>query len=521
MYLSDPTAHDERYDVIVVGAGAVGITLAVSLSRAGKAVLLLDSGAETPGDAASLNAATVDGRKHDGILHGRGRVIGGTTTLWGGQLAEFIPYDFNARSIRTDSAWPIGFEQVKPYYSKAAQLLDLDPQFSSDDTLRSHLKWKLSTNETECEIFFTRWLREANLARYFDTDLRDGKRLFVAPSCHVTDLLCEHDESIISGVRVRRPDLRTHEFKAGAVVLACGTIEISRLLLLIRLKQPQLSWALNPHIGKYFQDHLDMTIGNVIIEDERLFRDHFDNVLLHGLKYQPKVRLTQRCMERHEVLAVAGSIAFDSSQDIELLRIALRSLRRGSVDLSYWKAFRVLLKQFRVLAPLAWRYLRHRRVAGIATRGIRVIAHCEQRPMITSTIGLDSDRQDMFGDPVARLHWVVDTELQWRTFRQFAISLDRFMRENLGARLSVRSDLLSGEESLSESYDSYHQCGGARMANSQESGVVNPDCRVFGTNNLYVAGAAVFPSSSYANPTYTALALALRLAEHLESATSV
>ncbi len=53
------------------------------------------------------------------------------------------------------------------------------------------------------------------------------------------------------------------------------------------------------------------------------------------------------------------------------------------------------------------------------------------------------------------------------------------------------------------------------MALTEAHGVVDADCKVFGTDNLYVAGAAVFPSASFANPTYTAMALAYRLSNHL------
>lgn len=46
-------------------------------------------------------------------------------------------------------------------------------------------------------------------------------------------------------------------------------------------------------------------------------------------------------------------------------------------------------------------------------------------------------------------------------------------------------------------------------------GVVDPDCRVHGTENLFIAGSSVFPTSGFANPTFTIVALAIRLADHL------
>jgi choline dehydrogenase-like flavoprotein len=53
------------------------------------------------------------------------------------------------------------------------------------------------------------------------------------------------------------------------------------------------------------------------------------------------------------------------------------------------------------------------------------------------------------------------------------------------------------------------------MGFNPEQGVVDRNLLVHGTKNLFVAGAATFPTSSYANATYTAIALALRLADYL------
>jgi choline dehydrogenase-like flavoprotein len=54
------------------------------------------------------------------------------------------------------------------------------------------------------------------------------------------------------------------------------------------------------------------------------------------------------------------------------------------------------------------------------------------------------------------------------------------------------------------------------MGHSARDGVVDKDCGVFGIQNLFIASSAVFPTSGYANPSLTIVALALRLAEHLK-----
>jgi choline dehydrogenase-like flavoprotein len=62
-----------------------------------------------------------------------------------------------------------------------------------------------------------------------------------------------------------------------------------------------------------------------------------------------------------------------------------------------------------------------------------------------------------------------------------------------------------------------HHIGTARMGNDPRTSVVDANCRVHGVRNLHVASAAVFPTSSQANPTLTVVALSLRLAERIKA----
>jgi len=63
---------------------------------------------------------------------------------------------------------------------------------------------------------------------------------------------------------------------------------------------------------------------------------------------------------------------------------------------------------------------------------------------------------------------------------------------------------------------SWRHIGTTRMVASPSDGVVDGNCRVHGTANLYVAGSSVFPTAGNANPTLTIVTLALRLGDHLK-----
>ena len=62
-----------------------------------------------------------------------------------------------------------------------------------------------------------------------------------------------------------------------------------------------------------------------------------------------------------------------------------------------------------------------------------------------------------------------------------------------------------------------HHMGTTRMHQDPKRGVVDANCRVHGTANLYIAGSSVFPTAGFGHPTFTIVALAIRLADHLKS----
>jgi choline dehydrogenase-like flavoprotein len=522
MYLDDEeatgAAASAEWDVIVVGAGAVGLVLSISLARAGRRVLVLESGSKDGVDARDLNDAEITGRAHLGALHGRARTVGGTTTLWGGQLTRFVPYDFDAREITADSRWPLRYEDLEQYYAEAAAMLDLDIDHLADDTVRRASGASTLGDGLDCEIFYSRWLREPNLARSFAADLAALPGLSVAPRCHATQILCDSGGTRVSGIRAVSSGGAVHVFKARDTVLACGTIENSRLLLLTAAKTPELTWARNQNIGRYFQDHLDLVVGTLKVNDKRALSNLFENIVIDGHKYQPKIRVRTAAQRRLGCLNTACTLRFDSAigEDLQMMKQFVRAILTGSKINQPWKTLKRLVSMAHIWFPLIWRYLRHRRILAIADRGISVIAHCEQRPMKDSRITLDPSRKDRFGDAIPRLHWLIDEPLQLRSLRVFIGQLETFLRGACDAGFVAAEGLSDDAAVLGRAADSYHQCGGARMAPDEEHGVVDSDCRVFGTANLYVAGAAVFPSSSFANPTFTAMALACRLSGHLQ-----
>jgi len=509
------------HDVVIVGGGTVALLLAVLLERQGQHVLVLETGGgsfEAP--AQELNDATVTGRAHTGISIARGRALGGTSNLWGGQLTLFVPSDFEARSGVSDAPWPITYQDLLPWYEAVATELRLADALDENTPQARKLFGDQYPDIPGFTLFLTRWLKEPAMARYFRDRLQNAPRLTVLLHAHVTGLDLAPDGERITSVRVARPDGTSAALRGKQFVLANGTIEIARLLLVSAAEQPQAPWAGNPWVGAGFQDHLEMRGGRVHLLDKPRFLRTFQNIVLGGHKYQPKLRLNtgtgSGSGSTDPALNVTGYFAFESSiaEHLQHLKVLVRSLLRGGMP---HQGLGDMLRHIRGMGsawiPMIVQYLRHHRIYNPADRGVWLVMHAEQMPRSDSRITLDAERKDRFGMPLAALDWRIGGTPEVRAMADFVRRIGESLQTAGLARVEIDA-LLDAEDAdvLHHATDTYHQCGGARMGHHPRDGVVDSELRVFGAPNLYVAGAAVFRTSSYANPTFTAMALTARLA---------
>ena len=139
--------------------------------------------------------------------------------------------------------------------------------------------------------------------------------------------------------------------------------------------------------------------------------------------------------------------------------------------------------------------------------------HSEQVPNPESRVILDHDT-DALGMPRINVDWRYTRQDVETVRKAVALLADDFQRSSVGT-FKIDSDTIEHEMIRYGAYGGHH-IGAARMGDNTRTSVVDSNCRVHGIKNLYISSAAVFPTSSQANPTLTIVALALRLAAHLK-----
>jgi choline dehydrogenase-like flavoprotein len=304
-------------------------------------------------------------------------------------------------------------------------------------------------------------------------------------------------------------------------LLAAGTIENARLLL-HTAQDPAWTapWSGNPNLGRYFHDHLGGKIASFHPIDKKRFFRTFCNVVYSGHKFQPKIRLCNEALTRQRIFNTQVFFAFESevSEHLVYLKQFLKAALYGRKPAGISDFLRKSPNMVRYLVPLMWKYVWDHRIFVPSSAKILAIVQAEQTPVAESRILIDNTLVDARGLPRAILDWRLGGE-ELVSIRSFALQIREALLEAGVGDLKIDEELLSlNPNFLATLGDTYHQSGGAVMGTSEHDGVVDRNLRVFGTENLYVAGASVFRTTSNANVTFTALAFTTRLVEHLTHA---
>jgi GMC oxidoreductase len=506
---------EQQAETLIVGAGAVGLALAVALHRAGREAIVLEAG------GASIDAQSQDYfrtaqccARHLGGLHlGRFRALGGTTNFWGGQLLTFEPIVLQHRPWISDASWPITRAELDPYYERGYALLGMS-QHLADECVWQRLGIVPPDSDGALEAIFSAWTPEPNFAALYGREIAASERLRVFLNAPVVALDMDAAKERITGVFVRAAGGGVRRFAARRVILANGTIEIARLLKLPLADGGEAPWADNEWLGKGFADHVDGWAGQVTPLDRKRFHDLFDNAYLDGIKYAPKLKPSVKTQQDMRLLGISGYFLFNSSLQEHLFnaKLLVRSLLRGRFQRHLVPDPRSLASMLRVALPMVIRYLRNHRMYNPTDQGIQLRLCCEQFPVRESAVRL-GDKRDGLGMPVVALDWRIDGR-EIETMAAFAELVAAHLERHGLARVRIDPALAARDPGFIQKLDDgYHHMGTARMAAAAADGVVDRDLRLFGARNLYVAGAAVYPTTGSANPTFTAIALGLRLVE--------
>jgi choline dehydrogenase-like flavoprotein len=561
-------------DLVIIGGGPAGLTIAREFFGTQTQVLILESGQqeEEPRFSALDTVESVGEPKGASqtdkriAFHGansrswssktqafgvRCRVFGGASHAWAGKSAAFEDFDFNMRPWVPYSGWPFGSKTLTPYVDRAADALNLGPN-CYDDRL-----WELigiappqpQFDATLLKSFFWQFAR----SRVDKLDLmRFGREFILSESANVRVLLnatvtridTNDEGTAFSRLEVATIDGVRSQVRAKAAVLAASAIENPRLLLASATVHANGIGNQNDLVGRFLMDHPSARIGRFNVEDCDAIVRRFgfygvkhrgrSHMYMHGLA--PSSELQEREGLMHCAAYMLEERAADDPWDAlkRLLRAKskkpvsdLLAVARSPGLLAKGSGMRLFssnviperLKEviinvmIRQNANFLVREFQDRGLPHKLT-GVVVDGITEQCPDPQSRITL-SHKHDALGVPLARVDWRIDDRAKRSLLRLGHLLATEFSRVGLPAPL-LEDWIVQHKPENSVIIDMGHTAGTTRMSDDPKLGVVDSNCGVHGVAGLYVAGASVFSTSGHANPTLMIVALAMRLADKIK-----
>jgi len=464
-------------DVCIAGAGPAGISLALTLADLGLSCVLLEAG---PLDSPTSEQRDPYKGETTGLAYplGRSRLrrFGGTSAVWGGWCKPLDPIDFTRRPTAPLPSWPIGPADLEPHFAAALAWCEIpDADFETESSVPEPGRELLFDGDPD---FTSRVFRFSPPTRFGDV-YREAIRQSEKVRCfsEATLLSLEQDNGVIRSATAGSLEGDRAEIEASYFVLAMGGIEVPRFLLHLADSTGARFGDEGGLLGACFMDHFGFHPGYLAAANGLSHHRH-----AHG----------------EQAIMPVITLSADLQRELDLPSICLMATPDSPSD------------------NLPPGYFQNPGITGATEADIlryRLQLICEPTAHPESRITLGSER-DAFGMKRLSLHWNVLDE-DYLKVEEFMGRFERAVgRAGLGR--VQRTQRFEGKLRRNLSVG-WHHMGTTRMAEDSRFGVVDRDCRVFGTANLFVASTSVFPRAGYSNPTLALLALTDRLAQHLSA----
>jgi choline dehydrogenase-like flavoprotein len=507
-------------DLCIIGAGAAGIALAREfIGRATQVLVVEGGGLAAESESQDLYRGESVGPLDYDLVSTRMRFFGGSTNCWAGYCSPLTSLDLAQRPWIPHSGWPIGIETLAPHYPRAQELLDLGAFDYATTGFEGGAGGLVRFDPVK--LVNRMWQRSppSRFGPKYRGELAAAQNVRVLLDANATELLSDRDSKRVTGLRLAALEGGPIEVRARGFVLALGGIENARLLLLSRAREPNGLGNRHDRVGRYFMEHPLLLAATVAPTDAADWvRNYADFALPGGGRGTACIAPSDRAQRSDEILDAVATLAFgqiDPNSGSQALERLWEGWSRRELPEDWSEDVLRVLADIDDAAANVYHRLRDVPHPAPMLDGDRlsVYVHLEQAPDPENRVTLGEER-DALGLPRARLRWGLGEPERRTANRVMRLLAEELGRLSLG-RLRYEDWLLADQGRWPEVGIKCHHMGTTRMSDDPRRGVVDRECRVHGLENLWIAGSSVFPTSGFANPTLTILAMTLRLASTL------
>ena len=514
---------DRHYDVIIIGTGAGGGTLAYRLAPSGKRILLLERGQFLPRERDNWDATAVfahakyqaketwygrDGRAfHPGIHYW----VGGNTKMYGAALFRLRKEDFGELRHHggLSPAWPLSYEDFEPYYSEAEQLYQVHGQHGIDPTDPPASKpypHPPVSNEPRIEELYK--------------DLkREGYRPFPLP---VGALL---DELPNGQARFDSACVRCEAFD-GFPCLVNGKADAQIICVEPAIQYPNVELETGAYVERLETDATGRTVTGVCVDRDGAKERYSADIVVSSCGALNSALLLLRSANAQHPNGLANGSGVVGRYYMRHNNSAFMAISRRENPTRFQKTLALNDFYFR---SKDWEYpLGHIQMLG-KTQGPTIAAEAGGWAHVLPDMSFDTMARHALDfwltsedlpQPENRIHYASDgrvildlTENNLEGHRRLKHELERILQA-----VDCHPHLLSRSLYLGKNIPiggTAHQAGTVRFGRDPKSSALDLDCKAHELDNLYVVDGGFFVSIGAVNPSLTIIANALRVGDHL------
>lgn len=471
-----------RPALVIIGGGTLGLYLASRMSSACNVVVLEAAAGQVAKDDLLLGRRRRLG-SHLGSTSGWASALGGTSTIWGGQLLPWETWEFTGGRGRPP--WPFGLETLSRHYGAVLDNLGLS---ETHRRIHNHGHQKAPLKDSQAfHLRYSTWMTRTERDFSKNRTLKRG----LAATRVITGAVADRVDSVGGGFVTHYEDRlgERQSIESQLVIYAAGTLGNVRLL----------TRSLQAHdrtlVGKGFMDHVSSRVYEFRAADWERFRRVSNHRITRGVRSSPKLVANPEFAESHGGIPGYAHWEFDASHSALLSFAKARGLSAPTPQLA--------AEMGKAVSAVVRGAVHHERPLPSFVRPyLRV--DVEQPPRSDRSLSWVDDDQGGHME----IEWGVSDEerASLRVIGEHAVS---YLEDaGIGASADSRPEPL-------EPIDTKHLMGGAAMHSDARLGVTDLFGEVHGQPGSWVIGASVFPSGGVANPTFTALALADRTAQRI------
>ncbi len=491
-------------DVCIVGAGLAGLYLAQLLRRLGMSVSILERGSRTAAPPAS-DSVIFPEDTYLGALEGRAFGLGGTSTLWGGQLTPMALHEMSNQIAWESHPWPFSIHELGPHYRAVCENLGLSAG-AYESIHRADQNDGAGFSES-CAISLP--ARSRNLFARWRASIESDKHLEIHLESRITRIQTQTTAGGrgASSISFEGPSGQM-EVCYRSLVIAAGALESTRIVLDLLQESPFMNREFQ--VGSNLQDHLSIPICALRIRDLALFHEYFSLRLKHsGILF--KRLFTTSELER-ELGIPAGflHIVYSSQRGFPRWLHDAQSYAQRSDWLALARTLTTGVKYIPTAIGLTKGVIMRRRIEWPPETTIALHLDMEQFPDTRNRVNLDHHSTTAETRNLS-VTWAVRERdrIAHQTARKYLA--DTWSSTKWGAAV----EMVPLGDHPPRPREVFHPTGTLRMHDSSKYGAVDRDCRVHDFSNVFVLSTATFPRCGAGNPSFTLLALAERLGAHL------